>query len=103
MTARPPQPSTWEVRASSSENRCIHRVGRSMRQSFALKFPRSAMVSLCVPCRIAAAYSSGSVKLRTELDVTLPLLHELHLAKPGHPADRNGQEAYHLAIVISDF
>ena len=44
-----------------------------MRQSFALKFPRSVTVSLCVPCRIAAAYSSGSVKVRTELDGIFPL------------------------------
>src|SRR5262245_29169478 len=59
-----------------------------MRQSFALKFPRSVMVRLCVPCRIAAAYSSGSVKARTELDATLPSFLTIAFGLSGPPSGR---------------
>jgi hypothetical protein len=60
------------------------------------------MVSACVPYRIAAAYSSGSVKMRTELDVTLPSL-PCDCIRFGPTAIRLAQEPYHLKTFGSDF
>ena len=68
ITARPPQPATCETRDKFSEKRCIHRRCRSMRVIFAAKYPFSVTVRSTVPCRIDAAYSSGSVNARTALD-----------------------------------
>src|ERR1700722_6068673 len=68
MMAHPPQPSTWDVLARLSEKRCIQRRCKSIRVSVALKIPRWVTVTCTVPWRIAAAYASGSVKVRTGLD-----------------------------------
>jgi len=66
--ARPGTWAEWMIRGRLSANRCIHKQCKSMRVSLAWKSPRAATVSSTSPPRIAAAYSSGSVKVRTALE-----------------------------------